>query len=151
MSPRYPRYGIKRQGHVHVEAIERTDFRPGFRRWYVQTEQKRPGVHGFALGRDLHLVLGTKREDGSEGPMLYLREGEDGSVPTALRLRLPRTLPWREWDVSVHPDKWGCLVTVFTTSWPARPSFLLRTRVRGYLHRMRVRASADHIERQEGE
>lgn len=128
-------FDLTRAGHVHVEMVERTDIRPGFRRWYVQTEQKRPDVLAFAIDQDLTVLLSSV-----EGT-LYLRDDEDGSKTTDLRLRLPRPLPWREWTVLAEPDKWGCTVIAFTTSWPARPSFRMRIRVRGYLHRIFYRRS----------
>lgn len=119
-------FRVSTQGHIHVEAVSLADRRPTLRRWYVQTEQKRPGtLYVFEMDNTVYLSLSA-----DEGT-LYLRDGEDGSEQTFLLARLPRTLPWRRWEVVARTEKWGCEVVAFTTSWPTRPMFMLR----GHLHR----------------
>lgn len=107
-------FTIEEQGHFHVEGVHRTGIRPGFRRWSIETEQKRPD--GWALVIDERLLVHVTARNVDGGRTLYLRDGESGDQPTVLGATLPRTLPGREWRVLVLPEKWGVEVLAFTTA-----------------------------------
>lgn len=129
-------FTIQKQGHIHVEHTTQIGWRPGMRRWYIQTEQKRPDAVGHVDGRDLLLMLyGTDS--------VYLREGEDGSTSTNLTATLPPTLPWRQWEIIGGQDKWGFYVTVFTSSWPLPFRLWLRMQWRGRWRRISRRRQRD--------
>lgn len=112
---------IERQGHIHIEIIHLVAKRHGVRRWYIQTEQKRPDAFASSSvtieeGRrrprlDEHEVFLTARNF-NPSDTLYWRDGEDGETSTILTLLLPRPLRRsKNWSLSVENDKWGVFVT----------------------------------------
>jgi len=126
---------LERQGHIHIEIVHLLVKRRGVRKWYIQTEQKRPDgftSYSFTLGdrkrlrRDDHDLYLTAREyDPSK--TLYWRDGEDGSESTVLGIRLPRV--WRrghDWSTHVEVDKWGVFLVATLDPrvghWPSRRS-----------------------------
>lgn len=106
---------IVRQGHIHVEIVHLIAKRRGVRKWYIQTEQKRPGgftSYSFVLGggspkHEDHDLFLTAR-DWDTSTTLYWRDGEDGEEATIIDVHLPRV--WgrkRVWNTHVEYDKWG--------------------------------------------
>jgi hypothetical protein len=106
---------IERQGHIHIEIVHLVAKRRGLRKWYIQTEQKRPGgftSYSFTLGggsekHEDHDLFLTAR-DWETTTTLFWRDGEDGSESTVLGVHLPNF--WgskRVWNTHVEYDKWG--------------------------------------------
>jgi hypothetical protein len=127
---------LERQGHIHIEIVHLLVKRRGVRKWYIQTEQKRPdgfASYSFTIERGLRrpaqdehdVYLHAREHDPSM--TLFWREGEDGSESTVLGIRLPRV--WRRsknWSTHVEMDKWGVFVTSTLEPrvghWPTRRS-----------------------------
>lgn len=122
------------QGHIHIEIVHLLVKRPGVRKWYIQTEQKRPD--GFTsdsvtiergkrrLSLDEHDLFLHAR-DFNPSQTMYWRDGEDGQKSTALEILLPRL--WRrsrQWSTQVDLDKWGIFLTATLEPraghWPTR-------------------------------
>lgn len=111
---------IAKQGHIHVEIVHLITKRRGVRKWYIQTEQKRPGgftsysfmlrkgKHGKREDHDLFLTA----RDWDTSTTLFWRDGEDGEKATIIEIDLPRF--WgrkRVWNSHVEYDKWGVFLT----------------------------------------
>lgn len=126
------RHTITRQGHIYPESVHVMNRKPGFMRLYIETEQKRPAGYAHAWDGDL-LVMLMARDPASEGQTLRLRDGDDGSAWTLMEVRLPRVMPWNEWEAFAEPDKWGLEVLLFTNR--KVRYFTWRQRVRAWLRR----------------
>lgn len=102
------------EGHWHIEEMFLRSRRPGFREYYIQTEQKRPETHAYGIpgegDRETDLMIGNRTGGGS----MYFRDGEDGTDSTMVTYKLPWTFPWKSWDVMYDDDKWGIRVILWT-------------------------------------